>query len=261
MSTPTSDASELAERDVPDALLSPEKEPAIIPLPISRGTTIKDLPVDDRPREKLLEKGRHALSDAELLTILIGSGTQKCSAIELARELLHLAGNLDMLARWEVQDFRKVKGIGPARAVTIISAMELGRRRKEQGEPQRVQISASSHVYDLMQPHLSDLPHEEFWVLLLNRANKVIAKECISKGGIAGTVADPKLIFKRALDRLASGIILVHNHPSGNVKPSQQDIALTKRVKEGGLLLDISVLDHIIFSNVQYYSFADEGML
>jgi len=217
---------------------------------------------EDRPREKLLLKGKVALSDAELIAILLGSGTVSVSAVELAKQILQSVDhNLNDLAKLSIKDLKKFKGIGEAKAITIVSALELGRRRKESEPTKRPRITSSQNVYDVMAPHLMDLPHEEFWILMLNKANVVIKKEQVSMGGVSGTIADPKIIFKKAVESLASAIILVHNHPSGNLKPSQADIMLTRKLKEGGKLLDIPVLDHLIFTDENYYSFADEGMM
>lgn len=217
---------------------------------------------EDRPREKLLLKGKAALSEAELIAILIGSGTRSLSAVDVAKQILgEAANNLNELARFSVKDLKKIKGIGEAKAISIVSALELGRRRKEEEFKEKVKITCSNDIYQLMKPDLMDLPKEEFWVILLNRANRLIKKEQISSGGVSGTVADPKIIFKAALDQYASSIILVHNHPSGNLKPSQADIKLTNKMKEAGNLLEIPVLDHVIFSDQNYLSFADEGLL
>lgn len=223
---------------------------------------IKDWSPEDRPREKLLAKGSNSLSDAELIAILLGSGTTKLSAVELAKFILaKVENNLNNLARLTTKDLMKIKGIGEAKAVTIIAAMELGRRRKEIDHQERAKVSSSKEIFELMRSYFLDLPHEEFWVILLNRGNRIIRKQQISHGGVAGTVADPKIIFKAALEELACGIILAHNHPSGNVTPSQQDIDLTKKIKESGKLMEIQVLDHLIFAGSKYYSFADEGLL
>ncbi|HEY0743237.1 MAG TPA: DNA repair protein RadC [Chryseosolibacter sp.] len=223
---------------------------------------IKDWSPEDRPREKLLSKGSNSLSDAELIAILLGSGTTKLSAVELAKFILaKVDNNLNNLARLTTKDLMKIKGIGEAKAVTIIAAMELGRRRKEIDHQERAKVSGSKEIFELMRSYFLDLPHEEFWVILLNRGNRIIRKQQISHGGVAGTVADPKIIFKAALEELACGIILAHNHPSGNVTPSQQDIDLTKKIKESGKLMEIQVLDHLIFAGSKYYSFADEGLL
>lgn len=224
--------------------------------------SIKSWAEEDRPREKLLQKGRAALSDAELMAILLGSGTAKLSAVDVAKLILAAVDNdLNALARLSVKELMRHKGIGEAKAITIVAALELGRRRKEAASAQRTTITCSTDIYNLIRPNLQDLPHEEFWVILLNRANVVMRKTSISSGGVAGTVADPKLIFKEALEQLASSIILVHNHPSGNRNPSAADIALTRKVKEAGQFLDLPVLDHLIYTDLGYYSFADEGML
>lgn len=217
---------------------------------------------EDRPREKLMLKGRAALSDAELIAILIGSGTRDLSAVDLSKIILQsTANNLNELARLTVKDLSKFKGIGEAKAISIVAALELGRRRKEQDRPQRTRITSSRDAYEEIKPHLLDKPHEEFWILLLNRANEVIRPVQISSGGVSGTVADPKLIFKKALEQLASALILVHNHPSGNLNPSQADKDLTRKLKDAGRLLDIPILDHLIFTDRTYLSFADEGLL
>lgn len=223
---------------------------------------IKSWSPEDRPREKLLLKGKSSLSDAELIAILVGSGTSKMSAVEVAKKVLQAAGNsLHDLACLSVKDLTKIKGIGEARAITIVAALELGRRRKDSGPDEKPKVSGSKDAYEILKSDLLDLPHEEFWVLLLNRANRVIKKYQISQGGVAGTVADPKIIFKMALQELASGIVLAHNHPSGNLTASQADIDLTKKLKEGSKLLEITVLDHLIIAGQKYFSFADEGMI
>ena len=222
---------------------------------------IKQWAEEDRPREKLLLKGKSALSNAELLGILIGSGTRELTAVDLAKMILEQNNNdLNKIARLNVQELKKFKGIGDARAINIVSALELGRRRTT-AESELEKITGSAEVYECMKPALTDLPHEEFWLLLLNRANKIIKKQPISQGGVSGTVADPKLIFNHALNHLASSVILVHNHPSGNTKPSEADKRLTKQLFEAGKLLEIAVLDHIIFTDNAYFSFADENLL
>jgi DNA repair protein RadC len=217
--------------------------------------------LEDRPREKLLEKGKEALSDAELIAILLGTGTRAMSAVDLAKAILQKADNdLNSLAKLSLKDLQKIKGIGQAKAITIASALELGRRRKDIEIKKKIDIiNGSQIVYELMKPHLLDAQVEEFWIILLNRANNVIKKQKISQGGVSGTVADPKVIFKYALEETASGIILIHNHPSGNLKPSQEDISLTQKLKEGAKLLDMVVLDHLIFANTGYFSFVDNG--
>ena len=223
---------------------------------------IKSWSPDDRPREKLILKGKSALSDAELIAILLGSGTNSLSAVDLAKKVLQPAeNNLHQLARLTVKDFVKIKGIGEAKALTIVAALELGRRRKDLDGIEKNKITGSKDAYDLLKADLLDIAHEEFWIILLNRANRVIKKSQISQGGVSGTVADPKLIFKFALEELASGIILAHNHPSGNLTASQADLDLTKRLRDAGKLLDIQVLDHLIVAGQKYFSFADEGLI
>ena len=217
---------------------------------------------EDRPREKLLLKGKSTLSDAELIAILIGSGTREISAVDLGRSILsEVNWDLNQLSKLTIQDLTRFKGIGTAKAVTIASALELGRRRKEMSPAHRSKIECSQDVFELMKPELTDKVHEEFWIVLLNRANFVLKKQSISSGGISGTVADPKLIFKIALDHLASSLILVHNHPSGNLQPSEADIRLTHKLRKSGELLEIAVLDHIIFTDHNFLSFADENLL
>ena len=224
--------------------------------------TIKNWAAEDRPREKLSLKGKSTLSDAELLAILLGTGTPTLSAVDLAKNVLQGAGNsLHELARLSAKDLMKTKGIGEAKAITIIAALELGRRRKDLDANEKPKVTTSRDVFEYLKSDLLDIPHEEFWILVLNRANRIIKKHQISQGGVAGTVADPKIIFKIALEELASGIILAHNHPSGNLTASQADIALTKKLKEAGKLLEIQVLDHVIIAGQKYFSFADEGIL
>ncbi|MFN4122899.1 MAG: RadC family protein [Flavobacteriales bacterium] len=217
---------------------------------------------DDKPREKMMLKGAAALSDAELLAILIGTGTRNESAVDLAKRLMSMANhNLIELSKKTVKELQKVKGIGVAKAVSIAAALELGRRRRAQEPMERRRITSSRDTFEIVAPHLAELDHEQFWVILLNRANKVTGKSCLSVGGINGTVADTRLILRYALDNLATGIILCHNHPSGNLQPSDADINLTKNVKQAAGWMDINVLDHIIISESGYYSFADEGKL
>ncbi len=217
---------------------------------------------EDRPREKLMLKGRAALSDAELIAILIGSGTTDMTAVDVSKIILQsVTNNLNDLAKLSVKDLSKFRGIGEAKAISIVAALEIGRRRREQDRPQRARITCSRDAYEEIRPHLMDKLHEEFWILLLNRANEVLRPVQVSAGGISGTVADPKLIFKHAIEYLASSMILVHNHPSGNVTPSQADKDLTRKLRECGKLLDVPVLDHLIFTDRTYLSFADEGLL
>ncbi|ADY54310.1 DNA replication and repair protein RadC [Pseudopedobacter saltans DSM 12145] len=218
---------------------------------------------EDRPREKLLLHGRRTLSDSELIAILIGSGSKNESAVDLSKRILnHYQNNLDALGRLSVQELSKFKGIGEAKAISIIAALELGRRRKDaENEQLHSKITSSFDVYKLLSSHFFDLLHEEFWIVLLNRTNRVLSKVLISKGGQSATVSDPKIIFKSALEHNASSIVLAHNHPSGNLKPSSADLQLTKKMVEGGKILDIGVLDHLIFAERKYFSFADEGLM
>lgn len=217
---------------------------------------------DDRPREKMMLRGPGALSDAELLAILLGSGSRDESAVDLARRILnHSENNLNTLGRETLHSLMDFKGVGEAKAVTLKAALEIGKRRAASDVSQQLTITGSGDAFKNLHPKIGDLNHEEFWVLLLNRANRVITTQQISKGGTAGTVADPKIIFQLALMKSASSIILAHNHPSGNAKPSQVDINLTKKLVEAGKQLDIAVLDHLIVCDAGYYSFADEGMI
>jgi DNA repair protein RadC len=223
---------------------------------------IKSLAEEDRPREKLLLKGKSSLSDAELLAILIGSGTPGESAVTLSQKILKDSeNNLHELGKRSLKELQKHKGIGEAKAITIAAALELGRRRQLSDIREKTKITSSRDAWLLIAPLLNDLNHEEFWILYLSRANQVKAKECISVGGTAGTVVDLKIIFKKALEAQAAAIIAVHNHPSGNLKPSSADIELTKKMKAAGTLLDMPVLDHLIISERGFYSFADEGLL
>jgi DNA repair protein RadC len=223
---------------------------------------ITDWAVEDRPREKLIQKGTSSLSDAELLAILISSGTKEKSAVDLGRELLSLVdNNLNSLGKLTLADLKKIRGIGTARAVTITASLELGRRRKLAEAREIPQIRSSKDVADIFQPILSDLLHEEFWILFLNRSNKVINKMKLSQGGISGTVTDVRIVMKKAIEYLASGIIVCHNHPSGNLNPSESDSKITQKIKEAGNLMDIQLLDHLIISDKDYYSFADNGVL
>lgn len=223
---------------------------------------IKSWAEEDRPREKLLLKGKNALSDAELIAILIGSGNKTETAVELSKRILASVNNdLNQLAKLNLTDLMQFNGIGEAKAISIAAALELGRRRKESTEEKKIKISSSKNAYEAISDVLSDLPHEEFWVLYLNRKNEVIKRENISKGGVTGTVADGKIIFKNAINLLASAVVLCHNHPSGNLNPSQADIELTKKMKGIGVLMDTPVIDHIIVGNNNYFSFADENLL
>lgn len=217
---------------------------------------------DDRPREKLLFKGKHSLSDAELIAILMGSGSKNESAVDLAKRILKASkDNLIELSKLSVKDLIKFKGVGEAKAISIIAALELGKRRRREGALDRKKISSSIDVFEYFSGILSDSNYESFYILMLNRANKVIREIQISEGGLSGTVADPKKIFKLALEQNASAIILCHNHPSGNIKPSDADIKLTHKLRNAGEMLDLPVIDHIILGEENYYSFADEGKL
>lgn len=223
---------------------------------------IKSWAEADRPREKMLLKGKEALSDAELLAILIGSGSRNQSAVALCKDILSKVNNdLNDLGKEEIKDLMTFKGIGEAKAISIVAALELGRRRRLAEVRVKKQITSSRDVFEIYHPILGDLPHEEFWVMYLNRANKILGKERISLGGVTGTVADVKIIFKKAIQYLASGIILTHNHPSGNLQPSRADINFTNKAAEAGRFLEINVLDHIIVTEAHYYSFADEGLI
>jgi DNA repair protein RadC len=227
-----------------------------------KSLSIKNWSEEDRPREKLLRKGRENLTDAELVAILLGSGFKERSAVDVAKSLLQESGNdLDALGKLNVRQLSRTKGIGTVKALIIVAALELGRRRKFAGRAELPKITGSQSVWEYMFPYLADLHHEAFFVLLLNRQNLITKRIQISKGGVEGTVVDAKLIFKAALEELSSNIILCHNHPSGTLKPSQADKDVTKRIKDAGRLLDITVLDHLIFTNEGFYSFADEGEL
>lgn len=224
---------------------------------------ITDWAEEDRPREKMRLKGISSLSDAELLAILIGSGNKSETAVELSQRILHsVKNNLNSLGKLEINDLIKnFKGIGEAKAITIVAALELGKRRKLSDTEKQMQIESSVSVFDLFQPILGDLRHEESWILLLNRANKVIKKQQVSKGGISGTLIDIRLIVKEAIENLASSIILIHNHPSGKVEPSEEDNRITKRLKDACCLLDIALIDHLIVADDSYFSYKDHTFL
>jgi DNA repair protein RadC len=227
-----------------------------------RRLSISSWAEEDRPREKLILKGRHALTDSELIAILIGSGNKKESAVDLSKRILETSGNdLSLLGKLEIHDLMQFNGIGEAKAISIIAALELGRRRKDTERKDLIKITSSKTAYSNFISHFEDLNHEEFWILYLNRANKIISTEKLSMGSLTGTVVEIKSIFKKGIEKLASGIIIAHNHPSGNLQPSQQDIDLTKKIKETGKLMDITLLDHLIITDTHYFSFADEGIL
>ncbi len=224
--------------------------------------SIRDWAADDRPRERLLKLGAKALSDAELVAILIRAGTPKDSALDLAKIIMNRAGNdLHKLAATSITELMKINGVGEAKALSIVAALELGQRRRAQAIEERPQVHASQSAFDLLRPLVADLPHEEFWLLLLDRGNRLLSHCRVSEGGMHGTVADPKRIFREALERRASSVVLCHNHPSGQLRPSSEDIALTKKLVDGGRLLDITVQDHLIITVSGYYSFADNGQL
>ncbi|HKG06709.1 MAG TPA: DNA repair protein RadC [Pedobacter sp.] len=217
---------------------------------------------EDRPREKLMLNGRRHLTDAELIAILIGSGNREETAVDLSKRILAAYRNdLDALGKVSVKDLSRFKGIGEAKAIAIVAALELGRRRKETAAAEVLKITSSKDAFNVLLPVFADLNHEEFWILMLNRANLLIGKHLISKGGQAGTVADPKIIFKTALEHNAANIILAHNHPSGSLKPSDQDIRITRRMVEAGKVLDLYVVDHLIITDRLFYSFGDEGLI
>ncbi len=227
----------------------------------------KNIPIrlwaeDDRPREKLIRQGKRALSNAELIAILLGSGNRNQSAVELSKHILEdSGGRLRELSRLSVADLTKRKGIGPVKAITLIAALELANRSGAEDSMNRKKISCSRDVYTFFKPLLQDSSYEEFWILLLNRGNKILRSICISQGGLSGTVADPKKIFKSALEQYAASVVLCHNHPSGNIRPSESDIRLTQKLKKAGSFLDLPVIDHIIIGENNYFSFADEGLL
>jgi DNA repair protein RadC len=224
--------------------------------------SIKNWSQDDQPREKLLHKGKEVLSDAELVAILIGSGNKQESAVDLSKRILSSTdNNLSALGKLSLKQLMAFKGIGEAKAITIMAALELGRRRRGEDALERHQISSSISVFELMQPVIGELQHEEFWIIYLNNSNKVIKKSQLSKGGITGTLVDVRLVLKNALEVGATGLILVHNHPSGNLKPSEADKQLTNKLKIAAESLDIKVLDHIIVTEKAYFSFADETIL
>ena len=224
--------------------------------------SIKNWSEGDQPREKLLKKGNDSLSDAELIAILIGSGSVDKSAVELAREILDSSNNnLNLLGKKSVLELTRHKGIGEAKAISIVAAMELGKRRKLEKAMEQKKITSSNIAFEYFQPLMCDLAHEEFHVMFLNRANIIIDSIRLSTGGTTGTVMDVKLIIRQAIDRLAQGLIIAHNHPSGNKQPSKADFDITKKIKEAAAIMDISLLDHIIIAGSDYYSFADEGLI
>lgn len=229
---------------------------------VSTSNSIKDWAEDDRPREKLIAKGAPALSDAELLAILIQSGSKEKSAVDLAREILNLGNqNLSVLGRLSLLDFQKIKGIGEAKSIAVAAALELGRRRQLSESMERKYITTSKHAADILMPLMSDLQHEKFAIICMARNNKLLHIEFISSGGVAGTVVDPKIIFSIAIQHLTSNLIIAHNHPSGNLTASAADKAVTKKIKAGAQLLEITLVDHIIIADNKYFSFADNSAL
>jgi DNA repair protein RadC len=223
--------------------------------------SIKQWAEDDKPREKLMLKGKQVLSDAELIAILIGSGSRNESAVDLSKRILAKAENLKALGKMTLQQLTEFKGIGEAKAITILAAMELGRRRGSEEEVILQKISSSKSAYDIMHPIIGELHHEEFWILYLNNSNKVIYKSQLSKGGITGTVVDIRIVFKTAFEQNAVNLILCHNHPSGILQASDPDRQITRKMKEAGKMLEINIIDHLIITSNGYLSFADEGIL
>ena len=224
--------------------------------------SIKYWSEDDKPREKLMLKGKAVLSDAELLAILIGSGSRNESAVELSQRILsNSCNNLNSLAKLTIIQLMEFKGIGEAKAITIIAALELGKRRREEEPQELIQITSSKITFQIMQPVIGDLLHEEFWVLYLNNSCKVIYKSQLSKGGITGTIVDIRMVFKIALEQNATFVVLAHNHPSGDPNPSPEDFKITKKLQNAGEIVDVKVLDHVIVSDKSYYSFADDSKM
>jgi DNA repair protein RadC len=217
---------------------------------------------EDKPREKLMNKGKAALSDAELIAILIGSGSRNESAVELSKRILaSIDNNLNALGKLSIKQLMGFKGIGEAKAISIIACLELGRRRRSEDAVELKKITSSQSIFEIMQPIIGELPHEEFWIIYLNNSNKVLSKLQLSKGGITGTLVDVRLVFKSAIELGAVGIVLSHNHPSGTLIPSDADKQITKKLIQAGASLDIKILDHLIISESSYFSFADEGVL
>lgn len=224
--------------------------------------SIKLLAEDDRPREKFLLKGKNSLSDAELLAIIMGSGNREDSAVELARKILGAIGNnWHNLSVLQISDLTKFKGVGEAKAISIVAALEIGRRRAAQEVPEKIQITNSQDTYKILAPFLADLQTEEFWAVFLNQNNRIIGKSRLSSGGINQSVVDIRILFKTALEHFATGLVVAHNHPSGNLKPSQEDLKITKQIAEAGKILNIQLLDHLILAQNSYLSFADENLL
>lgn len=224
--------------------------------------TIKSWSLEDRPREKLLLKGQQNLSNAELIAILISSGNREESAVDLSKRILNSTqNNLNYLAKLSVEELQRFKGVGEAKAIAIITALELGKRQFFEKSQMLPKITSSKDVFEIMGLNLASLKHEEFWILYLDNANKVLSKYQLSKGGLTSTLVDVRLVYKRALELSAVGMILCHNHPSGKIQPSNADIEITKQIREAGLTLNIKLLDHVIIAKKKYFSFADDGIL
>ena len=224
--------------------------------------SIKFLSEDDRPREKFLLKGKSALSDSELLAIILGSGNTQESAVDLSRRILKsVDDNWQKLSLLSIKDLMKFKGIGEAKAISVAAALEIGRRKASQEIPEKISIKSSAEAFAVFFPHLSDLRTEEFWVIFLNQKNQIIYKSQISKGGITGTIVDVRVLFKMALEHYATSIIVAHNHPTGNLKPSDADLKITRNIKNAGEILDIKLADHLIIGENAFFSFQDEGLL
>ena len=224
--------------------------------------SIKFLSEDDRPREKFLLKGKSALSDSELLAIILGSGNTQESAVDLSRRSLKsVDNNWQKLSLLSIKDLMKFKGIGEAKAISVAAALEIGRRKASQEIPEKISIKSSAEAFAVFFPHLSDLRTEEFWVIFLNQKNQIIYKSQISKGGITGTIVDVRVLFKIALEHFATSIIVAHNHPTGNLKPSDADLKITRNIKNAGEILDIKLTDHLIIGENAFFSFQDEGLL
>ncbi|RTY84307.1 JAB domain-containing protein [Flavobacterium sp. LS1P28] len=216
---------------------------------------------DDKPREKLMLKGKSVLSDAELIAILIGSGSRNESAVDLSKRILaSVDTNLNALGKLSLSQLMQFKGIGEAKAISIIAALELGRRRRGEEVVELTKITSSKIIFEIMQPIIGELPHEEFWIIYMNNSNKVLSKSQLSKGGITGTLVDVRIVFKTALEIGATALILCHNHPSGTLIPSDADKQITRKLKLAGDSLEIKVLDHLIITETSYFSFADEGI-
>ncbi len=224
--------------------------------------SIKFLAEDDRPREKFLLKGKTSLSDSELLAIILGSGNNEDSAVELARKILaSVENNWQNLSKLSIKDLMKFKGIGEAKAISVAATLEIGRRKASQETPEKTSISSARDSYNVFSQHLSDLRTEEFWAIFLNQKNQIVYKTQISKGGISGTLVDVRVLFRIALEHFATSIIVAHNHPSGSLKPSLEDIQITKSIKNAGEILNVTLLDHLIIGDNSFFSFAEEGLL